>query len=516
MALQAITARSSQRFWKLITQAIGLLFCRGIAWAAPLGLLLLSPTVHADTVFSNISATGCGCGTFVAGIKYSSESLATAFTPNGNYSLTGAEARLDGINLGGTVDFALYSDSSNVPGYMLTALGSVTLSGSAEGVFTVSDVSKPVALSSGTQYWLVLMPDTVPTNIYWEAGGPSNQPFATSIDVTGGSAWVTAGTGSFQFQINGTPAQATVPEPATTWLLFAGMGWIALGRVRHSFFRRLYASPGFSRMRRAAGQRGIGLFRRVGTSAVYVTSFMVVWGCTTAQQASADTLTFSAPFGTQFGFGADPVFPPFSQQVQLMGFDPSLGTLTGIQLSFSNLIFASNVLVTGATFAPTTVSYTNVGMTQALTLSAPDGTLLTHTYALGPADGSLAFTSAQDFLESPVLSASNTDSGGAVPGADFSLFERSQELTFTAAADVAVVTGSLNFGTWTDPYGFALPAGGGNVMLTGDLVGGNATITYTYRPNIVATPEPQPAYLFVAWAGLIALRRMRNSFVTHI
>lgn len=235
----------------------------------------------------------------------------------------------------------------------------------------------------------------------------------------------------------------------------------------------------------------------------------VLWG-STAETAFADTISYSTAFGTQFGSGGDVDVPPFSQQVQLDSFDPSLGTLTGIQLSFSNLIFNAGVLVTGSTFAPTTVSYTGVGMSQVLTLSAADGTELTYTYTLGPLDGSVAYTSAQDFLLSPALNASNTASGGNVPNSDFSSFEGSQDITLTAAIAVPTVTGSVSFGIY-GPYG--LPAGGGNVVLTGGEAGGDATITYTYTPNIAATPEPQVSWLIVAGGAMLGLMVSRRRVI---
>jgi hypothetical protein len=125
--------------------------------AALCALVPMVSAAHADTVYSNMTGFGCGCGPLID----ESQSLAGAFTPNANYSLTDAQAQLEGVDLGTpdivvahsfaaldsdeVVDFALYSDAGGVPGVSLATLGSASFSNSDEGVYSVTLVSKLAA-----------------------------------------------------------------------------------------------------------------------------------------------------------------------------------------------------------------------------------------------------------------------------------------------------------------------------------------------------------------------------------
>jgi hypothetical protein len=207
---------------------------------------------HADTVYSNMTGFGCACGPLID----ESQSLAGAFTPNANYSLTGAQAQLEGVDLGTpdivvvhsfaaldsdeVVDFALYSDAGGVPGVSLATLGSASFSNSDEGVYSVNDLSNPVELLAGTQYWLVLTPGTAATTVIWEESGWSLHPQAATSDSTGMSGWLPPSMSTAAFEIDGTPVTASAPEPATVWLLIGGVGAFGLRRVRpfHSKFGR--------------------------------------------------------------------------------------------------------------------------------------------------------------------------------------------------------------------------------------------------------------------------------------
>jgi len=207
---------------------------------------------HADTVYSNMTGFGCGCGPLID----ESQSLAGAFTPNANYSLTGAQAQLEGVDLGTpdivvvhsfaaldsdeVVDFALYSDAGGVPGVSLATLGSASFSNSDEGVYSVNDLSNPVELLAGTQYWLVLTPGTAATTVIWEESGSSLHLQAATSDPSGMSGWLPQNMSTAAFEIDGTPVTASAPEPATVWLLIGGVGAFGLRRVRpfHSKFGR--------------------------------------------------------------------------------------------------------------------------------------------------------------------------------------------------------------------------------------------------------------------------------------
>ncbi|MGH9439724.1 MAG: choice-of-anchor R domain-containing protein, partial [Terriglobia bacterium] len=181
---------------------------------ASLTLLMIggfAPALRADTeaIFSNVDTTTCGCGVLIA----NSYSVAEEFTPAADDSLTAAEARLNGVLGGGTVNFALYSDSSGLPGASLGQLGSVAVSNTQEGLFTVN-APAPLDLMANIPYWLVLTPGTSSTDVIWEGYASSYVPGASGV-----SAWTKEpALTNLQFRIDGTPV-TPVPEPASAGLL---------------------------------------------------------------------------------------------------------------------------------------------------------------------------------------------------------------------------------------------------------------------------------------------------------
>lgn len=93
-----------------------------------------APSLRADTVFTNLNATSCFCGGQVVAGPPINVAGAAAFTPLANYLATGAGARFyTGDLASGMVNFAIYSNSSNLPGTMLGSLGPVTVPSNSEG-----------------------------------------------------------------------------------------------------------------------------------------------------------------------------------------------------------------------------------------------------------------------------------------------------------------------------------------------------------------------------------------------
>ena len=176
-----------------------------------LALVSTAPVLHADIVFSNL-ASSCGvCGIAIEG-SGPPFSLAAAFTPTGDYLLTGAKARFAAFT-DSTVNFFIYSNATDIPGLLLGGLGSVTLPESTIGLFTAGGPISPLLLADGVEYWLVLTPGTTGTRVAWQDHGSNSLPFAATVDATGASHWAAASTQALQFEIDGAPAGSSVPEP---------------------------------------------------------------------------------------------------------------------------------------------------------------------------------------------------------------------------------------------------------------------------------------------------------------
>lgn len=129
-----------------------------------------------------------------------------------------------------------------------------------------------------------------------------------------------------------------------------------------------------------------------------------------APNLKADTITYSVAFGLDVN--GVPMYAPYLQPISLPKFNPAMGQLTGVQLSFSDVDYFAAPEVRGSAFLPTTVYYTDIAVRQSITLTAPDAAKLTNTLTEGPGSGSEYFSAAQDLVLFPELASSNIDSGG--------------------------------------------------------------------------------------------------------
>ena len=200
---------------------------------------------QADVIFSNITGTfsysneasvcttpdlGCPFGTVGGGYIYQ----AAAFTPSANFTLTnvqvfvrGAECAPPGVPptcRNNFYNLALYSDSNGLPGAAI-ASGSGAFAPEVPAVQTLN--MGPVTLSSGTQYWLVMLPGPMTGNgsfTYWMGGGSTSIPAAfisynAFTGQNGGSPvvhqppmWLPRGTSTLQFEIDGVQGVQSPPS----------------------------------------------------------------------------------------------------------------------------------------------------------------------------------------------------------------------------------------------------------------------------------------------------------------
>lgn len=179
-----------------------------------LSCMFMPSLLSADvSVFSNLNSNAENGGYVINDTGTgSTEALAAAFTPSGDYVLTGAEAGLNSSSTGGgVVGFAVYSDDGGLPGTLLAALQPVTLSANASEFVSTGNPSSAIDLLSGDQYWLVLTPGS-DTSVNWDPDGTSTVSTAATNDASGASGWKTTSSDNVAFAIYGTPL-VPVPEP---------------------------------------------------------------------------------------------------------------------------------------------------------------------------------------------------------------------------------------------------------------------------------------------------------------
>jgi hypothetical protein len=177
--------------------------------------------LQADVIFSNLTGTSPTSSLDIAGNFLDppdGAEAAEAFTPTGNFSMTGAQV----LYAGGDEPYfglSLYSNNSGEPGSMIEILARQL--GNAYSTYSLVTANSftPIDLTDGTEYWLVMTPATPFSETGWDGGGSSLVPEASSTAY--GTTWTIASANA-EFQIDGTPI-TTTPEPSTLPLVSVGV-----------------------------------------------------------------------------------------------------------------------------------------------------------------------------------------------------------------------------------------------------------------------------------------------------
>ncbi len=207
-------------------------------------LMVAAPAVsRASIVYSNFSAgfgyqTGDGNG---VGNDFLGDNLAEAdtFTPGATYTFQSLEIALScefstsAANCPDQVTVDLETSSGDAPsGTILETLplvtGSTLQTLGASGYVTLTSSAHPI-LTSGTQYWVVVIADLNDTVVWnWNSTGDVSDQ-ATSLD--GGTTWNSpSGQTPGAYEIDGTTSGSGTPEPGTLSMMLGG--GLLLGLIR--------------------------------------------------------------------------------------------------------------------------------------------------------------------------------------------------------------------------------------------------------------------------------------------
>jgi hypothetical protein len=179
---------------------------------------------------------------------------------------------------------------------------------------------------------------------------------------------------------------------------------------------------------------------------------------------------------------------PLSDSFLLQGFDPSLGTLTGVTLTLDTTSMAE-VDVLNITGSP--MPFTNANVSIPVTATGPASTTVTDTLTAGPVSGTatLLFPSINMF---PGLPATDSSSDVVLP-ANFT--------PYIGVGSIVPVDVSASAGTYSG-------SAGSGVLFSGSAVAGAVTtVTYTYD----SVPEPASLGLCAMALPLLAARRRRKA-----
>ena len=210
-----------------------------VAFAAVFLSAAVSP-LRATVIFTNLNGTNPGsAGVFGPSVPINGpESIAAAFTPTVNSIMNEAQVMAQAAGGDPAFNLYLYSNSSGAPGSSLETLGTDVapiLFPTPPGVVAVTGFA-PIALTAGTEYWLVMTPFGPATKVAWTTGGVPAAQTDSSPTANGTAPWSALASTSVQFEIDGTLTPAT-PEPGMVGLVAAGLAALIMIRRRYGVGR---------------------------------------------------------------------------------------------------------------------------------------------------------------------------------------------------------------------------------------------------------------------------------------
>lgn len=202
-------------------------------------LALPGPAGATLVLYSNLANANPNASVGISSTKFAAASFTT---DNNSYTLADVIVSLEGISGGEGVNVSLYSSTAGSPNANISPLGFVNDNVLSTSSFPQEMVSGAnLALTANTLYFIVLSGLSGSQNdANWESattapgsGITGNVTPIMSLSGNSGATWSTHIANSdfrpFVLQVD---VNSTTPEPGTLFGALAGLGLVALGRIR--------------------------------------------------------------------------------------------------------------------------------------------------------------------------------------------------------------------------------------------------------------------------------------------
>jgi hypothetical protein len=215
-------------------------------------VLPLTTQARADVVFSdfgsgNSYAPDIGWGPLGANLIWfgpgnnpinGPRDTAASFTASSDTTLTQIDVALTTPSADDTqaISIDLESDNGGSPGTVIESWdlnGPFPIFGSTSNTVQTLLSNGTVSLSAGTEYWLVIAPQSDNTLVVWDLSSNESAP-GTGTELSSAGVWSSA-PGTVAFDVQG--SQSPVPEPST-WPLLGGAAIALAIAVRRRPMRR--------------------------------------------------------------------------------------------------------------------------------------------------------------------------------------------------------------------------------------------------------------------------------------
>jgi hypothetical protein len=130
------------------------------------------------------------------------------------------------------LDVSIFTNANGTPGVPIEAISLTNLNSTAPELVSAMSLLHPL-LTTSTDYWLVVAPPDLLYDAFNVFLSPLSTGFVGSASRLGDAPWQTfsGDMGGIAARITGTPTVAT-PEPATFWLLLAGVAFSSMAVLR--------------------------------------------------------------------------------------------------------------------------------------------------------------------------------------------------------------------------------------------------------------------------------------------